>query len=156
VITILYVGVAVIDAAATIYFAWRSREFRKFLAGAFFVSGGIQFYLYLAGVSVPFLGTSFVQTPELSGLRSIVHLILFLICCYFGFITRQRVRPTPVMTDEISASFTTGSEASPQTAEKDLGSVERMVDVAMLLLSRTPANLRVRPLRGRLMLGPIT
>jgi hypothetical protein len=48
------------------------------------------------------------------------------------------------------------SEASPQTAEKDLGSVERMVDVAMLLLSRTPANLRVRPLRGRLMLGPIT
>jgi AraC-like DNA-binding protein len=52
-ITILYAGVAVIDAVATIYFAWRSREFRKFLAGAFFVSGGIQFYLYLGDVSVP-------------------------------------------------------------------------------------------------------
>jgi hypothetical protein len=63
-ITIVYIGVAVIDAAATIYFAWRSREFRKFLAGAFFVSGGIQFYLYLAGVSVPLLGTSFVLGPR--------------------------------------------------------------------------------------------
>ena len=42
----------------TLYFAYRSREFRKFLAGAFFVSAGIQFYLYLANVSVPLLGTS--------------------------------------------------------------------------------------------------
>ena len=44
----------------TLYFAWRSREFRKFLAGAFFVSAGIQFYLYLAKVSVPLLGTDLV------------------------------------------------------------------------------------------------
>jgi uncharacterized protein (DUF486 family) len=89
-ITILYAGVAVIDAAATIYFAWRSREFRKFLAGAFFVSGGIQFYLYLGDVSVPLLGTNFVLTPELSGVRSIIHLVLFLICWYFGFIRRPK------------------------------------------------------------------
>jgi uncharacterized protein (DUF486 family) len=95
VITILYVGVAVIDAAATIYFAWRSREFRKFLAGAFFVSGGIQFYLYLADVSVPLLGTSFVLTPQLSGVRSIIHLVLFLICCYFGFIRRPQGSTNP-------------------------------------------------------------
>ena len=40
----------------TLYFAIRNREFRKFLAGAFFVSAGIQFYLYLTNVSVP-LGT---------------------------------------------------------------------------------------------------
>jgi hypothetical protein len=39
----------------TLYFAWWHREFRKFLAGAFFVSAGIQFYLYLAKVSVPLL-----------------------------------------------------------------------------------------------------
>jgi len=89
-ITILYEVVAITDAAATIYFAWRSREFRKFLAGAFFVSGGIQFYLYLADVSVPLLGTSFVLTPELSGVRSIIHLILFLLCCYFGFVRRPK------------------------------------------------------------------
>ncbi len=53
----------------TLYFAIRSREFRKFLAGAFFVSAGIQFYLYLANVSVPLLGTSLVFTPEISGWR---------------------------------------------------------------------------------------
>jgi hypothetical protein len=65
--------------------AWQNREFRKFLAGAFFVSSGILFYLYLADVSVPLLGTSFVETPQVSGGRSIVHFILFLLCFYFGF-----------------------------------------------------------------------
>jgi hypothetical protein len=53
----------------TLYFAWRSREFRKFLAGAFFVSAGIQFYLYLANVSMPLLGTNLVLTPEISEVR---------------------------------------------------------------------------------------
>jgi len=77
-ITTLYVGVAVIDAAATIYFAWRSREFRKFLAGAFFVGGGIQFYLYLADVSVPLLGTTFVFTPQISAVRSVPHYAAFI------------------------------------------------------------------------------
>lgn len=75
----------------TLYFAWRSREFRKFLAGAFFVSTGIQFYLYLAKVSVPLLGTNLVLTPEISGVRSIVHFILFGLCLYFGFIKKPRV-----------------------------------------------------------------
>jgi uncharacterized protein (DUF486 family) len=70
----------------TLYFAWHSREFRKFLAGAFFVSAGIQFYLYLVDVSVPLLGTNLVLTPEISGVRSIVHFILFGLCFYFGFI----------------------------------------------------------------------
>jgi len=46
-----------------------NRDFRKFLAGAFFVSSGIVFYLYLADVSVPLLGTSFVETPQISGGR---------------------------------------------------------------------------------------
>jgi hypothetical protein len=85
-ILILYIGLAIIAAGATVYFAWRSRDFRKFLAGAFFVSGGVHFYLYTANVPVPLLGTSFVQTPELSGVRSIAHFILFLICFYFGFV----------------------------------------------------------------------
>lgn len=80
----------VVWGALTIYFAYRSRGFRKFLAGAFFVSAGIQFYLYLAGVSVPLLGTSFVQTPELSRVRSILHFVFFLITFYFGFISRPR------------------------------------------------------------------
>ena len=74
----------------TLYFAWHSREFRKFLAGAFFVSAGIQFYLYLAKVSVPLLGTNLVLTLEISGWRSIIHFILFGLCLYFGFIKKPR------------------------------------------------------------------
>ena len=74
----------------TLYLALRCRDVRKFLAGAFFVSAGIQFYLYLAKVSVPLLGTNFVVTPEISGWRSIVHFILFGLCLYFGFIQKPK------------------------------------------------------------------
>jgi uncharacterized protein (DUF486 family) len=86
-VTILIAPIVVVSGA-TLYFAVRSREFRKFLAGAFFVSSGIQFYLYLAGVSVPLLGTSLVQTPQLSGVRAILHFIFFVIACYFGFVRK--------------------------------------------------------------------
>jgi hypothetical protein len=82
----LYIGAAVVLAVGSFYFALRNRDFRKFLAGAFFVSSGILFYLYLANVSVPLLGTGFVETPQISGGRSAVHFILFLLCFYFGFI----------------------------------------------------------------------
>src|SRR6516162_870173 len=83
----LYVLLAavVIWSLTTIYLAYRFREFRKFLAGAFFVSWGIQLYLYFAKVSVPLLGTNLVFTPEISGARSIPHFIFFLLCLYFGF-----------------------------------------------------------------------
>jgi hypothetical protein len=60
------------------------------LAGAFFVSGGMQFYFYLANVSVPLVGTSIVQTPEVSGVRSILHFIFFLVTFYFGFIRKPK------------------------------------------------------------------
>jgi hypothetical protein len=82
----LYIIAAVVMAVGSLYFAWRNRDFRKFLAGAFFVSSGTLFYLYLADVSVPLLGTDFVATPEISGGRSIVHFILFLLYAYFGFV----------------------------------------------------------------------
>jgi hypothetical protein len=62
----------------------------KFLAGAFFVNAGILFYLYLVRVSVPILGTSIVQTPEISGARSIVHAVLFLTFFYLGFIRKWK------------------------------------------------------------------
>jgi hypothetical protein len=85
-ILVAYAAAGVLAAAGSLYFAWRSRDFRKFLAGAFFVNSGILFYLYLADVSVPILGTSIVEPPEASGYRSVVHFILFLLCLYFGFI----------------------------------------------------------------------
>jgi hypothetical protein len=47
----------------------------------------------LADVSVPLLGTDFVETPALSGTRSIVHFILFLLCFYFGSVNKQRSCP---------------------------------------------------------------
>ena len=86
----IFIAVAVIAAGATMYFAIKSRDFRKFLSGAFFVSGGIQLYLSLANVSVPLLGTDFVQTPALSGVRAIPHLLFFLVTFYFGFIKKPR------------------------------------------------------------------
>jgi hypothetical protein len=58
----------------------------KFFAGAFFVSAGAQLYLYFVNVSVP-LG-SFVVTPEIHGVRSIIHYILFATFFYFGFIRK--------------------------------------------------------------------
>lgn len=85
-ILMAYVAAGIVAAFASLYFAWRSRDFRKFLAGAFFVNSGILFYLYLTDVSVPILGTNIVETPEISGYRSAVHFILFLLCLYFGFI----------------------------------------------------------------------
>ena len=86
----VYIVIGVIDVVGSLYFAWRYREFRKFLAGAFFVSSGVLFYLYLADVSVALLGTNFVETPMLSGTRSIVHFILFLLCFYFGWVSKPK------------------------------------------------------------------
>jgi hypothetical protein len=86
----LYIAAAVIMAAGNLYFARRNRNFRKFLAGAFFVSSGTLFYLYLADVSVSLLGTGFIETPEISAGRAIVHFILFVLCFYFGFVSRPK------------------------------------------------------------------
>ena len=88
-VPILIVAI-VVSGSLTLYFAIRSREFRKFLAGAFFVSWGIQLYLYFAKVSVPLLGTNLVFTPEISGARSIPHFIFFLLCLYFGFFSKPK------------------------------------------------------------------
>jgi hypothetical protein len=56
------------------------------------VNAGILFYLYLAGVSVPLLGTGFIETPEVSGVRSIIHTVLVLIFFYLGFIRKWKSR----------------------------------------------------------------
>jgi hypothetical protein len=64
----------------------------KFLAGAFFVNAGILFYLYLYRVSVPILSTGFIETPGISGVRSIVHAVLFLTFFYLGFVRKWKSR----------------------------------------------------------------
>jgi hypothetical protein len=85
--------VLVVLGLPNLYFAYRSREYRKFLAGAFFVSAGFQLYIYFANVSLPLLGTHLVLTPEISGWRSIPHFVFFLLCLYFGFIAKPKERP---------------------------------------------------------------
>ena len=75
-------------SAASFYLGWRIRDVRKFVAGAFFVSSGVLFYLYLARVSVPLLGTNFVETTQFSAGRAAVHFALFLVCLYSGFIRK--------------------------------------------------------------------
>ena len=84
----------VLYALATLIVAIRYREVRKFLAGAFFVSSGTCWYLWVNGVSlpivVPYAGTVSVATPQISGQRAAVHFILFLLCFYFGFISKAK------------------------------------------------------------------
>jgi protein-S-isoprenylcysteine O-methyltransferase Ste14 len=83
----------VLYALAALYVAIRFREVRKFLAGAFFVSSGILWYLWLTNTSVPlvipYVGIVSIETPVISGQRAIVHFILFLLCFYFGFISNM-------------------------------------------------------------------
>ena len=80
-------------ALAALYVAIKFREVRKFLAGAFFVSSGILWYLWLTGTSIPlvmpYVGTVSIETPDISGQRAIVHFILFLLCFYFGSISNM-------------------------------------------------------------------
>jgi len=49
---------------------------------------GTPFYLYLARVSVPILGTGVIETPAVSGLRSNIHAVVFLTFFYLGFIRK--------------------------------------------------------------------
>jgi hypothetical protein len=74
-------------ALAALYVAIKFREVRKFLAGAFFVSSGILWYLWLTGTSIPlvmpYLGTISIETPNISGQRAIVHFILYLTVLLF-------------------------------------------------------------------------
>jgi hypothetical protein len=86
---------AAIWALATLYLAWRFRDVRKFLAGAFFVSWGTQVYFYIAKVSVPLLGTDFVFTPEISAARSVPHFIFFVLCLYFGYFWKPKGPTSP-------------------------------------------------------------
>jgi uncharacterized protein (DUF486 family) len=67
-------------------FKWK--EVCKFLSGAFFVSAGVLFYFYLAGTPVPVLGAHISISPEVNGVRAVVHLALFLVFFYFGYIRK--------------------------------------------------------------------
>ncbi|MFO0667234.1 MAG: hypothetical protein U0174_24995 [Polyangiaceae bacterium] len=86
----VYVMVAAGFIGGTGYLVYRSRDFRKFLAGAFFVSAGVQFYLAWMNVSIPLAGTTVVQTPAAGFARATLHTLLFLVTAYFGFVHKAR------------------------------------------------------------------
>lgn len=64
------------------------KEVCKFLSGAFFVSAGVLFYLYLAGSPVPVLGAHLAITPTVNGVRAVVHAVLFVVFFYLGYIRK--------------------------------------------------------------------
>jgi hypothetical protein len=64
------------------------KEVCKFLSGAFFVSAGVLFYLYLAGSPVPVLGAHLAITPTVNGIRAVVHAVLFVVFFYLGYIRK--------------------------------------------------------------------
>jgi len=84
----------VLYAIVILYLAIRYREVRKFLSGASFVSSGTLWYLWATNTSIPivipYAGSISVEPPEISGQRAIVHFIVFLLCFYFGFISKAK------------------------------------------------------------------
>lgn len=88
--TIIYIMLTISVIALTIYFVIKSVDFRKFLTGALFVSAGIQLYLAYAKVSVPVIGTDIVQNSDVGYSRGVLHLVLCLVCFYFGFIKKPK------------------------------------------------------------------
>ena len=84
------VAAIILIGVPTLYVAVRYPEYRKFLAGAFFVSSGMQFYFYLAKITIPLMWTSAVQSPQLSAVRATIHFLLFVVCAYFGWFFRKR------------------------------------------------------------------
>lgn len=90
-IVLLVAGI--VWSARNLWWAIRFREYRKFLAGAFFVSWGVQLYFWYTKVSVPLVGTSLVVTPEIDFYRSFIHFALFVLCLYFGFFSRPKETP---------------------------------------------------------------
>jgi hypothetical protein len=75
-------------SARTICVTINWKEVCKFLSGAFFVSTGVLFCLYLAGSPVPVLGAHLAITPTVNGVRAVVHAVLFVVFFYLGYIRK--------------------------------------------------------------------
>jgi hypothetical protein len=62
------------------------REVFKFLSGAALAGSLTNFYLWLTGISVPFLG--YTISPQLLGLRAAVQFAFFVVFLYFGWLRK--------------------------------------------------------------------
>ena len=87
----LYVAAAVIMAVGSLYLAWRNRDVRNFLAGAFFVSSGTLFYLLSRQCFGSTFGDRFCRNT--SDQRWPFHRPFhssLLLCFYFGFVKEAK------------------------------------------------------------------
>ena len=62
------------------------REVFKFLSGAALAGSFANCYLWLSGISVPFLG--YTITPRLLGARAAAQFVLFVVFFYFGYMKK--------------------------------------------------------------------
>jgi hypothetical protein len=62
------------------------KEICKFLSGAFFVSAGVNWWMYFNHIQAPIFGTTW--SPGFLGIRGFIHFGLFTFTFYFGFIRK--------------------------------------------------------------------
>ena len=62
------------------------REVSKFLSGAAFAGSIANFYLWLTGIPVPFLG--YTISPSLLGARAVLQFLLFIVFFYLGWLRK--------------------------------------------------------------------
>ena len=62
------------------------REAFKFLSGASLAGSFATLYLWLVGISVPFLG--YAVTPRLLALKAAVQFVLFVVFLYLGWLRK--------------------------------------------------------------------
>ena len=96
-VTTLPIGLIVfviLFAIVAFYFVIKYQDVRKFLAGVFFMTSSILWYLWATRTSIPLvmpqIGFKTIETPDISGQRAVVHFVLFLLCFYFGFIHKPK------------------------------------------------------------------
>jgi hypothetical protein len=64
------------------------KEVCKFLSGAFFVSAGVNWWMYFNDMQASLFGM--ILTPKFLGIRGFIHFGLFLITFFFGFIKKMK------------------------------------------------------------------
>ena len=93
------------------------------------MNAGALFYLYVVGVSVPLLGTRFSETPEISGVRSIIQAVLFAILFYRGFIRKWK-RGIDRMIGMISAFYENSCSTTSFSANRPDVAIRAATEIA--------------------------
>jgi uncharacterized protein YdhG (YjbR/CyaY superfamily) len=96
------------------------RDVWKFLSGSFLATAGILYYLAAMNLSVPILGTRYIESPQVSGRRAVVHTALCAVCLYLGFI-RKDPQPWRALLADVWAEDGIGGKRHGPTLESAWG-----------------------------------